>query len=89
MIPSNDVGVYRSLRTDDLVLLRHAFMLDRRRAVAHGNRDTVAFCDARIKTIDAVLIERTPAPCTAYRPDHNGECMNCDEPADAHDDTSG
>lgn len=23
-------------------------------------------------------------PCTDYRPDHNGECMNCDEPADAH-----
>lgn len=22
--------------------------------------------------------------CPAYRPDHNGECLNCDEPADAH-----
>jgi hypothetical protein len=24
--------------------------------------------------------------CRAYRPDHNGECLNCDEPADAHRD---
>jgi len=22
--------------------------------------------------------------CADYRPDHNGECLNCDEPADAH-----
>jgi len=22
--------------------------------------------------------------CDDYRPDHNGECLNCDEPADAH-----
>ena len=22
--------------------------------------------------------------CSAYRPDHNGECLNCDEPYDAH-----
>lgn len=22
--------------------------------------------------------------CREYRPDHNGECLNCDEPADAH-----
>jgi len=23
--------------------------------------------------------------CTEFRPDHNGECLNCDEWADAHD----
>jgi len=22
--------------------------------------------------------------CPAYRPDHNGECLTCDEPADQH-----
>lgn len=22
--------------------------------------------------------------CPEFRPDHNGECLNCDEPADAH-----
>jgi len=22
--------------------------------------------------------------CDHYRPDHNGECLTCDEPADAH-----
>lgn len=22
--------------------------------------------------------------CREYRPDHNGECLNCDEPAEAH-----
>lgn len=22
--------------------------------------------------------------CAKYRPDHNGECLDCDEPADAH-----
>jgi hypothetical protein len=25
-----------------------------------------------------------PERCRAYRPDHNGECLNCDEPIDAH-----
>jgi hypothetical protein len=24
--------------------------------------------------------------CHDFRPDHNGECLNCDEWADAHDD---
>lgn len=24
-------------------------------------------------------------PCRDFRPDHNGECLNCDEWADAHD----
>lgn len=24
--------------------------------------------------------------CENYRPDHNGECLNCDEPLDAHGD---
>lgn len=24
--------------------------------------------------------------CSDYRPDHNGECLNCDEPANAHQD---
>lgn len=24
------------------------------------------------------------AVCRDYRPDHNGECLNCDEPAEAH-----
>jgi len=23
--------------------------------------------------------------CPEFRPDHNGECLNCDEPADAHE----
>lgn len=23
-------------------------------------------------------------PCTDFRPDHNGECLNCDEPASEH-----
>jgi hypothetical protein len=23
--------------------------------------------------------------CNSYNPDHNGECLNCDEPADAHE----
>lgn len=23
-------------------------------------------------------------PCSDYRPDHNGECLNCDEPYEAH-----
>ncbi len=30
-----------------------------------------------------VTVERIG--CDNYRPDHNGECLNCDEPADAHD----
>jgi hypothetical protein len=25
-----------------------------------------------------------PIACDDYRPDHNGECLNCDEPAEAH-----
>jgi hypothetical protein len=25
-----------------------------------------------------------PLACDDYRPDHNGECQNCDEPAEAH-----
>lgn len=24
--------------------------------------------------------------CGQYQPDHNGECLNCDEPADKHGD---
>jgi hypothetical protein len=24
-------------------------------------------------------------PCLEFRPDHNGECLNCDEWADAHE----
>lgn len=27
----------------------------------------------------------TRTRCTEYRPDHNGECLNCDEPASEHD----
>jgi hypothetical protein len=23
-------------------------------------------------------------PAATYRPDHNGECLNCDEPMEAH-----
>lgn len=29
---------------------------------------------------------RRDVTCADYRPDHNGECLNCDEPADAHPD---
>ena len=28
-----------------------------------------------------------PRKCQHYRPDHNGECLNCDEPASAHQTT--
>lgn len=30
-----------------------------------------------------VHIRREPT-CLVYRPDHNGECLDCDEPLDAH-----
>lgn len=32
------------------------------------------------------LHERVGRADHAYRPDHNGECLDCDEPADAHSD---
>ena len=35
------------------------------------------------ETIIAVF-ERVARACDDYRPDHNGECLTCDEPADAH-----
>jgi hypothetical protein len=31
----------------------------------------------------SVLVQDAPS-CREYRPDHNGECLTCDEPADAH-----
>jgi hypothetical protein len=33
-----------------------------------------------------VIVHIRQAPsCLDFRPDHNGECLNCDEWADAHD----
>jgi len=28
---------------------------------------------------------RVPVTCASYQPDHNGECLDCDDLADAHD----
>lgn len=33
----------------------------------------------------AAVFQAPATPCTDFKPDHNGECLNCDEWADAHD----
>jgi len=71
---------YRELTTDDLFYLRRAFVLDARRS---KSRATDLFCQSRIDLIDEILSERGKR-CREYRPDRNGECLACDEPADAH-----
>jgi hypothetical protein len=43
--------------------------------------DTLAEDITRAKQI---LAEGEGNGCAEYRPDHNGECLTCDEPADAH-----
>jgi hypothetical protein len=48
--------------------------------------DTLAEDLARAKQI---LAEGEGNGCGEYRPDHNGECLNCDEWADAHGPTYG
>lgn len=35
-------------------------------------------------TVSAAPPPADPSPCPVFRPDHNGECLNCDEWADAH-----
>jgi hypothetical protein len=47
-------------------------------------------CAARLTGPDAMIRDlgnpdsKPETRCADYRPDHNGECLNCDEPADAH-----
>jgi hypothetical protein len=44
--------------------------------------------DDDIKRAKEILAKGEGSGCAAYRPDHNGECQTCDEPADAHGDVS-
>lgn len=34
---------------------------------------------------DFIVVHWAWKVCKDYKPDHNGECLNCDEPADAHE----
>lgn len=39
-----------------------------------------------VERAKVILTKEEPTPtCKDFRPDHNGECLNCDEWADAHD----
>lgn len=35
--------------------------------------------------LDGMPVTITRERCADYRPDHNGECLNCDEPAFMHE----
>jgi hypothetical protein len=43
-----------------------------------------SFPSRRAATIAARVCNVELSPCRIYRPDHNGECLNCDEPLDGH-----
>jgi hypothetical protein len=44
--------------------------------------------DDDVKRAKEILKTGEGSGCNEYRPDHNGECQTCDEPADAHGDVS-
>lgn len=48
-----------------------------------GQWDNTLKTDVHKKLIEFMISD--PPKCKEYRPDHNGECLNCDEAADAHE----
>lgn len=59
--PDETATIYRSMPWMDLVVLRSAFVVDRRLAALDGKDASVTFCDERIKAIDAELLSRNKA----------------------------
>lgn len=52
--------------------------------IYRASEDVQHFCKDVESKLAALDQTAPPGPCTDYRPDHNGECLNCDEWADAH-----
>jgi hypothetical protein len=74
------LDLYRGMSGRQLHTLRRALLMDRKTLKP---AQSIAFCDRRVALIEDVLKDRAMG-CPEYRPDHNGECLNCDEPAAAH-----
>jgi hypothetical protein len=52
-----------------------------------GDGYTVVLHCEMVQDLPEVAPDSDPifcTPCKDYRPDHNGECLNCDEPASEH-----
>jgi hypothetical protein len=67
---------------------RQARLLERRRSGCHCQRYGKSGVP-HVETFRCLVCGEPvdtgrPFVCPAYRPDHHGECLTCDEPADAH-----
>lgn len=77
-------GRKRSRVRQRLLVRWYRRLADRYRAWEHehfGSEPHVVGTDAPTPENDPIGRFRA---CSQYRPDHNGECLNCDEPLDAH-----